>query len=182
MSPIDKAIKLVGGLREELKEKILPLNVQTPEDFMAQAKNFESSEKVMARHRKQNESFESVELRYVFDPNGYPTIATTQSYYPSRQPNSRQNLQQSFTQQPEQRTTRARLFQREYQPSPVRQPQQATNPTPSSLQNNGRFMGMNGNASINYRQAMDYRKCFSCGEQGHLQRFCPNHLNDQQRQ
>ncbi|CAF4992480.1 unnamed protein product, partial [Rotaria socialis] len=45
MSAIDKTIKLVGGLREELKCKLLPLNVQTPEQFMIQAKNYESSEK-----------------------------------------------------------------------------------------------------------------------------------------
>ncbi len=78
MLPIDKAIKLVGGLREELKEKILPLNVQTPEEFMIQAKNFESSEKVMAHHRQQNTPLELPEPTYSFDSNDYSPIATAQ--------------------------------------------------------------------------------------------------------
>jgi len=47
MSPLEKTIKLVGGLRDELKEKLLPLNIRTPDEFLTQAKNYESSEQVM---------------------------------------------------------------------------------------------------------------------------------------
>ncbi|CAF4680969.1 unnamed protein product, partial [Rotaria magnacalcarata] len=75
MSAIDKTIKLVGGLREELKGKLLPLNVQTPEQFMAQAKNYESSEKVMTHHRKQNGFMQLPEPTYKFESNDYSMVA-----------------------------------------------------------------------------------------------------------
>ncbi|CAF5229628.1 unnamed protein product, partial [Rotaria magnacalcarata] len=78
MSAIDKTIKLVGGLREELKGKLLPLNVQTPEQFMIQAKNYESSEKVMTHHRKQNGSMQLPEPTYKFESNDYSMVAASQ--------------------------------------------------------------------------------------------------------
>ncbi|CAM4869106.1 unnamed protein product [Rotaria socialis] len=96
MSAIDKTIKLVGGLRDELKEKILPLNVQTPEQFMTQAKNFESSEKVMAHHRRQDRSMELPEPVYAFEANDYSTIAASQPHQYPRQLYNGQNSQQNF--------------------------------------------------------------------------------------
>ena len=62
----------------ELKEKILPLNIQTPEQFMIQAKNYESSEKVMGNHRKQSVSLKLSEPTYTFEANDYSMIAATQ--------------------------------------------------------------------------------------------------------
>ena len=80
MSAIDKTIKLVSGLREDLKEKMLPLNIQTPEQFMIQAKNFESSEKVMAHYRQRNGSIELSEPSYGYDQYFESTVATSRPY------------------------------------------------------------------------------------------------------
>ena len=52
MSLLEKTIKLVGGLRDELKEKLLPLNIRTPDEFLTQGKNYESSEQVMNQQRR----------------------------------------------------------------------------------------------------------------------------------
>ncbi|CAF2079486.1 unnamed protein product [Rotaria magnacalcarata] len=78
MSAIDKTIKLVGGLREELKEKLLPLNVHTPEQFMTQSKNLESSEKVMTHHRKRIGSMPLPEPTYRFELNDYSMVVASQ--------------------------------------------------------------------------------------------------------
>lgn len=80
MFAIDKTRKLVSGLRDELRENVLPLNGQTPEKIMNQTKNFETSHKDMAQEFNRNESMELGEPPYMFESNDYPTIATTQSH------------------------------------------------------------------------------------------------------
>ncbi|CAF1523912.1 unnamed protein product, partial [Rotaria sordida] len=121
MPPIDKTIKLVCGLRDELKEKILPLNVQTPEEFMTHAKNFESSEKVMAQHRQQNASIELPDPTYYFESNGYSTVAATQPhpqpYYQQYRQNNYQQHQPNYQQQhqPNYQQQHRQNFQQNYQ-------------------------------------------------------------------
>jgi hypothetical protein len=75
MSAIDKAIKLVGGLRPEWKEKVLPMNIQAPEEFMQHAKNFESTELVMAN------DYLGVKPMELSQSNRYSTVA---AIYPRR--------------------------------------------------------------------------------------------------
>ena len=81
MSAIDKAIKLVGGLRPELKEKVLPMNVQAPEEFMQHAKNFESTELVMANDYLRVKLMELSEPMVTSQLNRYSTVA---AIYPRR--------------------------------------------------------------------------------------------------
>ena len=187
MAPIDKAIKLVSGLREELKEKILPLNVQTPEEFMIQAKNFESSAKVMSNHRKQNESIESPEPKYSFDYNDYPQIAATQPHHQPRQKHHRYNQQPIYQQSPRYHQEPTRQYHQQtnhqqphqyHRQSTVRQRQQApTNTAPfQQINEQSNRSGRNRNTPI--YQGRDNRKCFTCGQSGHLQRHCSYHLNE----
>jgi hypothetical protein len=203
MSPIDKTIKLVGGLRGELKEKMLPLNVQTPEEFMIQAKNFESSEKVMAHHREQNGSIELTEPTYTFESNGYSTIATTQPHYQRQQHQvhyqqqhqiHHQQQHQAHHQQQHQvhHQQQQHQHQRNYQqPQQIEQhhtnqiagnEQQAAAYLPSSRQNHRPSFRNYHQSNINHYQNSNDRKCFRCGQKGHLQRYCPYHLNEQQEQ
>jgi hypothetical protein len=165
MSAIDKTIKLVSGLREELKDKILPLNVQTPEEFMIQAKNFESSAKVMANHRKQNGIIQLPEPMYTFESNGYPMIAATQPHY-----------QQPHYQQPHQ-TGRHQQSQFGYN-----QQQTTTAHIPSYQQQHQRSFRNYQTTNVKNHSNVNYRKCYLCGQQGHLQRHCPHYLKDQQGQ
>ena len=186
MSPMDKAIKLVSGLREDLKEKILPMNVQTPEEFMIQAKNFESSQIVMANHRKQNGSCELSEPTYNFESNDYPMIATTGSHqqqvHPQRprmnhrQQNFTQSNPPNFHRQHAKPSNHPSLRQRNHrqdhgQFQDVRTQNQATQQIESSHPGN-RYPNNNGYSNI------DHRRCFQCGQKGHFQRFCPYHLNE----
>lgn len=121
MSLIDKTIKLVGGLREDLKEKILPLNVQTPEQFMIQAKNFESSQKVMSHHRKVDQPVEFTEPSYVFESNNYSTIAASQ---PNRQrwQHQQQQYQQPLNYQQYQQPLNYQQYQQPSNYQPYQQP------------------------------------------------------------
>jgi hypothetical protein len=159
MSAIDKTIKFVGGLREELKEKILPLNVQTPEEFMAQAKNFESSARVMANHHKQIQSMQLPEPTYTYETNGYTMIAAAQPHHQQHyQPSQRRHYQNQATYN-QQRTTTI--------PSQNSYRQQHQQPFNINRYSN----------NSNYQNG-DHRKCFRCGQQGHLQRHCPHHLKE----
>ena len=186
MSAIDKTIKLVGGLRSELKEKILPLNVQTPEEFMNQAKNFESSQMVMAHQFNRNESMELGEPTYMFDTNDYPIIATTQSH---RQQAHHQRPRMNYYQQNVTRSN-PRNFHRQHAQSTNfppfrqqnrledhRQSQDARTRNQAAQQIELSYPGnrYSNNSGYSY---VDHRKCFQCGEMGHLQRNCPYHLNE----
>ena len=186
MSPMDKAIKLVSGLREELKEKILPLNVQTPEEFMVQAKNFESSQIVMANHRKQNGSCELSEPTYNFESNDYPIIATTQSH---RQQAHHQRPRMNYYQQNFTRPNPRNFHRQHAQPTNFppfrqqnrledhRQSQDARTQNQATQQIESSYPGKRYPNNSGYSYA-DHRKCFQCGEMGHLQRNCPYHLNE----
>jgi Retrotransposon gag protein len=194
MTPIDKAIKLVGGLREELKEKILPLNVQTPEEFMIQAKNFESSEKVMAHYRKQNGPFELPEPTYAFDSNGYSSIAAIQphhqqphqNYYQQHQRNDYQQNHQNYNQQhqPNIHQQNHQIHHQQNQQNNYRQyhqnyHQQNYQPyVQQPSQNNEQLFRNNKDTNVNNYQNINHRKCFQCGQTGHVQRFCPFHLKE----
>ncbi|CAF1479394.1 unnamed protein product [Rotaria sp. Silwood1] len=185
MSAIDKTIKLVGGLREELKEKILPLNVQTPEQFMIQAKNFESSAKVMAHHRKSDKSSELPEPTYVFESNDYSTIAASQprqqhhqSYYKQiPQPYYHQHHQQNYRtqQQIQNRYNQISGDQRTFRST---RNQQQTTIHKSHPQQHGAKSSNNYQQMNNYvHQNVNRRKCFKCGQTDHVQNNCPHHLN-----
>lgn len=174
MSPLDKTIRLVGGLREELKEKILPLNVQTPEEFMIQSKNFESSAKVMAHHRKQNGLAQLHEPTYLYEPNNYSVVAAAQpqhqlphqpTRYAEHQPTSYVQHQSNRYIDNQQRTQSNRYQQ-----------QSSTSRIPSHQQHQRSINNHQNNVNNSHRT--DYRKCYQCGKPGHLQRYCTQHLNE----
>ena len=191
MSPLDKAIKLVGGLRDDLKEKLLPLNIRTPEDFMTQARNYESSEQVMKQQRRTNESAELLEPTYAYESNRYPTAATTkQIQQEPRQLLHRQQPQfdsqkhrQSVYQRPN-----IQQSQREY----VQQQQQTflnQQQTSNHRTNFNRQQPLNHRTSFNQTARNDYRNsntnarlCYTCGKPGHFARNCLVHLNESQEQ
>lgn len=157
MSLLDKTIRLVGGLRDELKEKVLPLNLRTPDEFLIQAKNYESSQQVMNQQRRTNEHVESLEPIYIYEHNQYPTTATMKQthqqrfHFNHRQPpqfdqrqpahfNHRQHprvnfqhqpppQQQQNVQQPVQRQEKIQPLQQqeEYDQWPINHPQRASN-------------------------------------------------------
>ena len=167
MSAIDKTIKLVGGLRGELKEKILPLNVQTPEEFMNHAKNFESSEQVMANHYNRSQSIELGEPTYTFESNQYPTIAASRPYDQRNRTNN-----SSLHHHP-------KLFDRDDHQSQWRRnhPPIVRNQSAYSHRNEQSFRHPQQDNN-NRKWQFDQRQCFQCGEQGHIQRRCPHYLND----
>lgn len=150
MSVIDKTIKLVGGLREDLKEKVLPLNLQTPEQFLLQANNYESSQKVMENHRRDNGSGESSEPTYKFDP-GYPIVAASHSYHPQYPPSSQRNRNL----RPDEYATSSAIH--------------------SNSQPVTRSVRENPCQSNNQTHP---RRCYQCGQVGHVQRNCFNRLKD----
>ena len=174
MSAIDKTIKLVGGLREDLKEKLLPLNIQTPEQFMIQAKNFESSGKVMAQHRKQNESFELSEPKYMFESNAYSTVAAAQPTYQQ----SYQPYYQQQRQQPRQHYGNLNHGNQQIMHPLMNQQQLTRTHISSTQQPNGQSHRNYQQTNVNTYQNKNDRKCFRCGQIGHLQRYCPYHLNE----
>jgi hypothetical protein len=179
MSAIDKTIKLVGGLREDLKEKLLPLNIQTPEQFMIQAKNFESSGKVMAQHRKQNESIELSEPRYMFESNAYSTIAAAQpTYQQPHQPYYKQQHQLQQSHRPNYQQQRQHYGNHQIMHPLINQQQLTRNNISSSHQPNGPLHRNYQQTNVNTYQNKIDRKCFRCGQIGHLQRYCPYHLNE----
>ena len=170
MSPIDKTIKLVGGLRHELKEKMLPLNVQTPEQFMIQAKNFESSEKVMANYHNGIESHESGEPTYTFESNEYPMVAASRPYH-----------QQSYRTQQSHQSYSKPSFVNNYGriQSNMNHRQTTTNQAP--------FFQRQHKQNINYQHQetktspnsnINHHRCFQCGQPGHIQRNCPQYLKE----
>ncbi|CAF2846048.1 unnamed protein product, partial [Rotaria sp. Silwood2] len=170
MSAIDKTIKLVGGLREELKEKLLPLNVQTPEQFMIQAKNFESSEKVMAHHRESNRSINLPEPEYVFESNDHSTIAASQPNQQLHRPYYHQSYQQYYRtpnqpQQPIQhRHNQITGAQRTFRPVRNQQQQQTTYPRSASQQHSGKLSRNYRQLNNNVYQNVNQRKCYKCGQ------------------
>ena len=167
MSAIDKTIRLVGGLRSELKEKNLPLNVQTPEEFMNHAKNFESSQKVMAHHYSRNESAEFGEPTYMFESNQHPTIAASRPY-----DQRNQSTNSSFTRH-------SKSFKKnDHQCQQRRNHQSTTRNLPlfsRRREQSSQYYQQNENGR---KLEFNQRRCFQCGEQGHIQRQCPHYLND----
>ncbi|CAF3404995.1 unnamed protein product [Rotaria socialis] len=167
MSAIDKTIKLVGGLREELKCKLLPLNVQTPEQFMIQAKNYESSEKVMTHHRKQNGSMQLPEPTYKFESNDYSMVAASQ-------PREQFNL--TYHQQPY-RTHSEKFNHSLNRPVENQQQQKTRNGTFSYQQQRGQPSRYYQQENFNNNDNRNFQKCFRCGQTGHIQKYCRHHLN-----
>lgn len=188
MSAIDKTIKLVGGLREELKEKILPLNVQTPEQFLSQAKNYESTEKVMAHHRKQVEPVQLPEPVYVHESSDYPMVAVSQ---PREQFNSmyyqgfehpqqliQQRPQQLIQPQPQQliqQRPQQSAQQRFYRPS--NNYQTTTTYAQPQIQRNVQRFQNNYYSKFNDGEREKLKQCYKCGRVGHIQKHCQHHLN-----
>ena len=169
MSAIDKTIKLVGGLRPQLKEKILPLNVQTPEEFMQHAKNFESSEKVMMNHHHRIESLEMGEPGYIIESNPYSSTAAVQSHYQNNRYIKPMNVNQfkrpiGKFQRPQQLK-----YDQNY---PSRNQAQS-----STLRYHDRPTDQQRRNQEDRRFNATHAKCFRCGQFGHYQRNCTNHLN-----
>ncbi len=152
MSVMDKTIKLVGGLREDLKEKVLPLNLQTPEQFLIQAKNYESTQKVMENHRRENGFGELSEPTYKFDPS-YPIVAASHSYRPQYPPSSQRNRN---------------LRHDEYATPSAMPSNSQPQPIPRSVREN----------PVHSNNQRDSRRCFQCGHVGHIQRNCSNRLKE----
>ncbi len=168
MSAVDKTIKLVGGLHPQLKEKMLSLNVQTPEEFMHHAKNFESSQKVMANHYYRRESMELMEPMYTFESNQYSTIAATRSDHRHNQPvnavvNGRPKSANYLYQQPNQKHMNDSSIERERLAINYRHGQSSNYHQNTRNDRQSKYNGM---------------KCFRCGRFGHIQRECSVHLND----
>jgi hypothetical protein len=177
MSAIDKTIKLVGGLREELKEKILPLNIQTPEQFMTQAKNFESSDKVMAHYRQRNESIELSEPSYVYDRLVGSTVASSRPYqnqFRYQQPVKHRNFIEN------QRAMASSDTSYDNSRSNRIQQQAITTRVPEYLQKKISSFRSGEQTIENSHQnrTWDNRQCFNCGQRGHIQRNCLRHLKE----
>lgn len=168
MSPLDKTIKLVGGLRPQLKEKVLPLNVQTPEAFLEHAKNFESTEKVMANHF--HYQMESVESNYQIESNPYSSIAVIRSTHR----NDRQ-INMFNSSQPEKSTEKSRRFQNHRNEEINSSENRIRLPTP---RHQDRKFNHNEQSQNNYRSSYMGVTCFRCGRRGHIQRNCVDSLND----
>ena len=73
-------LSTVSGLRKNLEEKILPLKLQSPERFLNQAKNCESSQTVMSNRQRENGFRELSEPVDKFDSN-YPVAAASRPYH-----------------------------------------------------------------------------------------------------
>ena len=205
MSLLDKTIRLVGGLRDELKEKLLPLNIRTPEDFLNHAKNYESSQQVMNQQRRTNERVELLEPTYVYENNQYSTAAAMKHGH--QQIFQFNHQQRSEIDSQQQRTP---LYQQEYvhrQQTNVQQhpsnyrtsfnQQQPSNyrtsfnqQQPSNYRTSfNQQQPANHRTSSNQTTRNDYRNsntnlrlCYTCWKPGHLARHCSSHLNESQGQ
>jgi len=151
MSPLDKTIKLVSGLRDELKEKLLPLNIQTPEEFMIKAKNYESSFIVIQNQRRQMESHEFLEPIWRTEPNNR-TIAMIQNQ--GKMMNTFQSHRRQQLNHPYVNRHRTLLNGQKYEP----------------MENRSRM-------NMNHRSKFGQIHCFSCGKFGHIQRRCSKIIN-----
>ncbi|CAF1478973.1 unnamed protein product, partial [Adineta steineri] len=190
MSILDKTIKLVGGLREPLKEKLLPLNIQTPEQFMIQAKNYESSEQVMQHHRKQNGLNELPEPTYTFESNSYSTVAASLPHYQQQQEQhfnknyqqqqqNHQNYQQQQHHQNYQQNHHQDYQQRHHQQQhrqyqhPTYQQQNQRQPRTTKIHTSLQQQKQDGHPYQSYQQInkntyqnSNNFECFKCGQQG----------------
>ena len=161
MSVIDKAVKLVGGLRPELKEKVLPMNVQTPEEFMQHAKNFESTELVMATSYLRVKPMEWSEPMATSQSNRYSTVA---AIYPRRRSQLRKV---TFDDRPnllekDQRERRDRRMNHQ----PIHRSESCNHPRYDQSRYCDRGMKRDRQSKFHGM------KCFRCGRYGHIRREC----------
>lgn len=174
MSPLDKTIKLVSGLRDELKEKLLPLNIQTPEEFMIKAKNYESSFTVIQNQRRQMESNELPEPIFRSE-SSYPAIATIQTHGETTktfQINRKNNIDQTQVNRLHHRSMNHPVnhrqtdkFTKEYRPT-----------TQSYFGSQRSWNDQQGSLTF---PAISQKRCYFCGTIGHIQQQCQKILKDQ---
>ena len=202
MSVLDKTIRLVGGLRDELKEKLLPLNIRTPDDFLAQAKNYESSQQVMNQQRRTNECVELLEPTYVYEHNQYSTkAAMKQVHQQCSQFDHRQHPQFDHRQHPQFDHQQHSQFNHRQHPqfdnqqhsqfdhrqhSRIGSQQQRAAPYRREYVQrqlpNHRTSSNQAAPNDHPNSNTNTRLCYTCRKPGHFARHCLLHLNESQEQ
>jgi hypothetical protein len=120
----------------------------------------------MTHHRKQNGSMQLPDPTYQFESNDYSMVAASQP---------REQLNPSYYQQPYQ--IHSEKFNYPLNRPVENHQQQTRNGTFSYEQQRGQPSQYYQQENFNDNQRRNFQKCFRCGQIGHIQKYCQQHLN-----